>query len=205
MSENPAIGSGRIRTRLSGFLGRWPEAIVILIRLPGGGDSGPTLETYPYETNEPKPTPASNREGFSHNAFEVEEVADVLERILAHGGKSIAPLVTKDLQGIGRLTFVYARRSGRKHPRIAIVGVTESTLEPGRNPQGREVTFVNFQFAPLRSAFQCSADTTGNYSAGADSPSNFTPHRLQIFSTTVLPDRVFENRDPTEVTHWPAK
>jgi predicted enzyme related to lactoylglutathione lyase len=78
------------------------------LRLPGCGDFGPTLEIYQYETNEPKAAPAANREGFSHIAFEVEEVADVLERILAHGGKSIGTVVSKDLHGIGQLTFVYA-------------------------------------------------------------------------------------------------
>jgi predicted enzyme related to lactoylglutathione lyase len=78
------------------------------LRLPGGGDSGPTLEIYQYETNEPKAAPAANREGFSHIAFEVEDAAGVLAQILAHGGKSVGTLVSQDLEGIGRLTFVYA-------------------------------------------------------------------------------------------------
>ena len=78
------------------------------LRLPGCGDAGPTLEIYQYSRNEPKAVPAANREGFSHIAFEVEDVAGVLAQILAHGGKSIGTVVSQDLEGIGRLTFVYA-------------------------------------------------------------------------------------------------
>jgi len=78
------------------------------LRLPGFGDAGPTLEIYQYSKNEPKGAPAANREGFSHIAFEVDDVAQMLGRILARGGKSVGTIVSKDLEDIGRLTFVYA-------------------------------------------------------------------------------------------------
>jgi catechol 2,3-dioxygenase-like lactoylglutathione lyase family enzyme len=78
------------------------------LRLPGCGDAGPTLEIYQYSRNEPKGAPAANREGFSHIAFEVEDVPAVMNAVLAQGGSAIGTLVTQDLEGIGRLTFVYA-------------------------------------------------------------------------------------------------
>jgi predicted enzyme related to lactoylglutathione lyase len=78
------------------------------LRLPGGGDAGPTLEIYQYAKNEPKSPPAANREGFSHIAFEVEDVEGTLREVLAHGGRAVGGVVSRDLEGIGRLTFVYA-------------------------------------------------------------------------------------------------
>ncbi len=48
------------------------------LRLPGGGEAGPTLEVFQYARNESGPAPAANREGFSHIAFEVDDVAAAL-------------------------------------------------------------------------------------------------------------------------------
>ncbi len=78
------------------------------LRLPGCGEPGPTLEIYQYSRNEPKAAPVANREGFSHIAFEVEDVPAVLNAILAHGGTAIGSVVSQALESIGRLTFVYA-------------------------------------------------------------------------------------------------
>jgi predicted enzyme related to lactoylglutathione lyase len=93
-----AKGTGVLGARFSG----------VHLRLPGCGDAGPTLEIYQYSRNEPKGAPAANREGFSHIAFEVEDVPAVMNAVLAQGGSAIGTLVTQDLEGIGRLTFVYA-------------------------------------------------------------------------------------------------
>jgi predicted enzyme related to lactoylglutathione lyase len=78
------------------------------LRLPGGGESGPTLEIFQYGRNEPAPAPAANREGFSHIAFEVDDVAAALQTVIAHGGRAVGSVVSRDVEGVGRLTFVYA-------------------------------------------------------------------------------------------------
>jgi predicted enzyme related to lactoylglutathione lyase len=78
------------------------------LRLPGYGDAGPTLEIYRYVRNEPKSPPAANREGFGHIAFEVGEVEATLREVLAHGGRAVGKVVSQDVEGVGRLTFVYA-------------------------------------------------------------------------------------------------
>lgn len=78
------------------------------LRLPGYGEEGPTLEIYQYASMKEKPEPAANRKGFGHIAFEVENVAACLSRIIAHGGKAIGEVVTKEVEGIGIITFVYA-------------------------------------------------------------------------------------------------
>jgi catechol 2,3-dioxygenase-like lactoylglutathione lyase family enzyme len=78
------------------------------LRLPGWGDSGPTLEIFSYTRSESKAPPAANREGFSHIAFEVDDVAAALQSVIAHGGSGVGKVVSRDVEGVGRLTFVYA-------------------------------------------------------------------------------------------------
>jgi len=77
------------------------------LRLPGGGDSGPTLEIYQYAHMEPKPSPAPNRKGLGHLAFVVDDVAEVRRRVLAHGGSDIGQIAETHVEGVGTLTFVY--------------------------------------------------------------------------------------------------
>ena len=47
----------------------------VQIRLPGHGDSGPTLEIFHYARHLPQPPLVANRLGFGHIAFEVATVA----------------------------------------------------------------------------------------------------------------------------------
>ncbi|MEJ2037677.1 MAG: VOC family protein [Desulfosarcinaceae bacterium] len=78
------------------------------LALPGYGDNGPTLELFQYDRNAPKPSPAANREGFTHIAFEVDDVAGYLAAIKQHGGKDLGRITSKEVPGVGTLTFVYA-------------------------------------------------------------------------------------------------
>ena len=78
------------------------------LRLPGCGEEGPTLEIYQYAEMEEKPEPAANRKGFGHIAFEVEHVKSVLEKVIACGGRTIGEVVTKEVEGVGIITFTYA-------------------------------------------------------------------------------------------------
>lgn len=78
------------------------------LRLPGCGADAPTLEIYQYAANEDKPSPAANREGFGHIAFEVEDVAAGLAEIVEHGGGALGEVTEHDVPGVGPLTFVYA-------------------------------------------------------------------------------------------------
>ncbi len=80
----------------------------IHLLLPGFGKGGPTLEIYQYKSNEPKPLPAANREGYAHIAFEVEDVAKVLEGMIKYGGCVVGKMVSQDVKDVGKLTFVYA-------------------------------------------------------------------------------------------------
>ena len=77
------------------------------LRLPGHGDSGPTLEIYQYETNEPGSSPAANREGLGHLAFEVEDVETATREVLARGGGQVGEIVSLEAVGGGERTIAY--------------------------------------------------------------------------------------------------
>lgn len=77
--------------------------------LPGYGADGPTLEIYQYgEILEALPKEA-NREGYGHLAFEVDSVPRCVERLLKAGGTLAGEIVERDLEEVGRITFVYAK------------------------------------------------------------------------------------------------
>lgn len=78
------------------------------LRLPGYGEEGPTLEIYQYTKMKDRPEPAANRKGFGHIAFQVEDVVACLKKVVAHGGKAMGEVVTKEVEGVGIITFVYA-------------------------------------------------------------------------------------------------
>ena len=76
--------------------------------LPGWGEDGPTLEIYQYSRNQITPLPAANREGFGHIAFEVDDVAMVLEKVRQQGGGAVGEMVSHEVEGSGLLVFIYA-------------------------------------------------------------------------------------------------
>lgn len=79
----------------------------IHLRLPGYGERGPTLEIYSYSKMEEKPSPAANRRGLGHLAFLVDDVDEIRERVLAHGGRDLGEVVTTEVAEVGKLKFVY--------------------------------------------------------------------------------------------------
>lgn len=77
------------------------------LRLPGHGDTGPTLEIYQYAQNEPNLPPAANRRGFGHIAFAVDDVSEARERVLAAGGRAVGDVVTLETSDGRRVTWCY--------------------------------------------------------------------------------------------------
>lgn len=77
------------------------------LRLPGHGDSGPTLEIYQYGRNQPGQPPAANRRGYGHLAFAVDDVSVARERVLASGGASVGEVVTLQTADGRRVTWCY--------------------------------------------------------------------------------------------------
>ena len=77
------------------------------MRLPGYGDDGPTLEIFSYVQMEENLSPAANRKGLRHLAFSVDDVADTVRKVIAGGGAILGEVVTKEVPGLGRITFAY--------------------------------------------------------------------------------------------------
>jgi catechol 2,3-dioxygenase-like lactoylglutathione lyase family enzyme len=78
------------------------------LRLPGAGEHGPTLEVFQYSEEVSGGVSAANRSGYGHVAFEVEDVATTAEIIALHGGGLLGEVVTREIPGVGTLTFAYA-------------------------------------------------------------------------------------------------
>ncbi len=79
------------------------------LRLPGHGDTGPTLEIFSYDAMTDHPDIAANTPGFSHIAFLVDDVDAVSEAVLAAGGAAVGETAKRDVPGVGRLSFRYLR------------------------------------------------------------------------------------------------
>ncbi|MFD0796873.1 VOC family protein [Maribacter chungangensis] len=77
--------------------------------LPGYCENGPTLEIYEYQNGIPQEPILPNKRGFGHIAFEVKDVAQILERIIQNGGQTQGIITKKEVKGVGEITFVYAR------------------------------------------------------------------------------------------------
>jgi catechol 2,3-dioxygenase-like lactoylglutathione lyase family enzyme len=77
------------------------------LRLPGWGDSGPTLEIFNYNRLEERPGTAVNRPGFGHIAFEVPDVDLARETVLAEGGQVVGEVVTLQTADGRRVTWCY--------------------------------------------------------------------------------------------------
>jgi len=77
--------------------------------LPGWGANGPTLEIYSYNKMAEKLPTTPNRKGYGHLAFEVDNVADVLQKLLQYGGSKQGAISGKKVAGVGYITYTYAK------------------------------------------------------------------------------------------------
>ncbi|MCP4722700.1 MAG: VOC family protein [Desulfobacteraceae bacterium] len=75
--------------------------------LPGFKEEGPTLEIFTYEKMKDAPDIMANHQGFTHIAFEVDDVHKTLETALKNGGSRLGQVVERKVSGIGTLIFVY--------------------------------------------------------------------------------------------------
>ncbi len=71
------------------------------LRLPGWGETGPTLEIFQYHPEAAPVEKALNRPGFGHIAFTVEDVAEARGAVLAAGGSEAGDMVALEVAGAG--------------------------------------------------------------------------------------------------------
>ena len=77
--------------------------------LPGYGDSGPTLEIFSYKYTYEREPVMANYTGFTHIAFEVENVEKIFNDALERGATKLGEVTEKIIDGVGVLKFVYLR------------------------------------------------------------------------------------------------
>jgi len=77
--------------------------------LPGHGENGPTLEIFSYKNIQESLPVMANCTGFTHIAFEVDDVEQTLHAALENGGNLLGKISEKAVEGVGMLTFVYFR------------------------------------------------------------------------------------------------
>ena len=77
------------------------------LRLPGYGNTGPTLEVFQYKPSLARPETAVNRPGLGHIAFVVDDVQAARDAVIAAGGHDLGKIVSVEIPGAGHITFVY--------------------------------------------------------------------------------------------------
>ena len=77
--------------------------------LPGYEKGGPTLEIFEYNENIDNRGKSINLEGFGHIAFAVDNVEEKLKLLIENGGTTVGKSIDADIDGVGKLTAVYAR------------------------------------------------------------------------------------------------
>ncbi len=81
----------------------------IHLLLPGHGASGPTLEIFTYEDTRKSELVMANSTGYTHIAFEVEDVESTLKNALNNGARLLGKVTEKIIENVGTLKFVYFR------------------------------------------------------------------------------------------------
>jgi len=83
------------------------ELVGAWLSLPGVGDDGPSLEIFQYTEMHERPTPPVNQPGFGHISFEVSDIEETLNAVLAAGGTRQGEITTfEGPENTSRFVFV---------------------------------------------------------------------------------------------------
>ena len=77
--------------------------------LPGYGENGPTLEIFSYEKMDERVPMMANHSGFTHIAFEVNDVESTFTKVLKNGGEKLGEIIEKEIKNVGVIKFTYLR------------------------------------------------------------------------------------------------
>jgi predicted enzyme related to lactoylglutathione lyase len=81
----------------------------IHLKLPGY-DNGPTLEIFEYNAaSKSAKDSLINDPGFSHIAFHVTNVEEIIDKLIANGGALYGELIEKGIKGVGFIKAIYAK------------------------------------------------------------------------------------------------
>jgi catechol 2,3-dioxygenase-like lactoylglutathione lyase family enzyme len=79
------------------------------LTLPGYEDNAPTLEIFTYKDMEENNPIMANHTGFTHIAFEVDDVDQTLKLAIENGGRMLGQVTENLVENVGLLKFVYFR------------------------------------------------------------------------------------------------
>jgi len=99
--------SGEWLDRATGLSNAHLEGVHLL--LPGHGENGPTLEIFTYEDTHEGEQIMANYTGYTHIAFEVEDVSLTLDNALKNGAAPLGKITGREIPGAGLLEFTYFR------------------------------------------------------------------------------------------------
>lgn len=100
--------SGEWIEKMTGISGVKIEGEHLL--MPGSHEKTPTLEIFSYNyQGETKAEGQVNNCGFSHIAFEVEDVRKSVDTVIEAGGSLLGEIVSNEYEQLGTGTFVYVR------------------------------------------------------------------------------------------------
>ncbi len=85
------------------------QLVGVHLLLPGHGENGPTLEIFSYRCMQENEPLMANYVGFTHIAFEVDDVEKVFADAMQNGATELGKITEKRIEGVGRLKFVYFR------------------------------------------------------------------------------------------------
>jgi catechol 2,3-dioxygenase-like lactoylglutathione lyase family enzyme len=77
------------------------------LRLPGHGDSGPTIEIFTYDELEAQPDARVDRPGWGHVAFQVPDVPAAVDAVVAAGGARVGGIITTQTKDGRQVTWCY--------------------------------------------------------------------------------------------------
>ena len=81
----------------------------IHLALPGYENNTPTLEIFQYDNNLDNLEGFTNRKGFGHIAFKVDNVQEILNKLIQNGGTQLGEVIETEVANAGRIIFVYAK------------------------------------------------------------------------------------------------
>ena len=77
--------------------------------LPGYGEDGPTLEIFSYKNLHERIPLMANHKGFTHIAFEVDDVEITFAKALKNDGEKLGEIIEKEIKNVGVIKFTYLR------------------------------------------------------------------------------------------------
>jgi catechol 2,3-dioxygenase-like lactoylglutathione lyase family enzyme len=78
------------------------------LRLPGHGETGPTIEIFTYDALDGHPGTRVDRPGWGHVAFQVPDVAAAVDAVTERGGGRVGEIVVTGTSDGRTVTWCYA-------------------------------------------------------------------------------------------------